>query len=88
MSLAGAGYYRRMSPPPPYELVAFFILVAMIIVAHGWWCLSRGIYHARSLRVVREESPIEFWFWQVLQFAAAGLLIGGAGALVLQPIPR
>jgi len=68
--------------------VAFFILAGTGIVAHAWWCLSRGVYHARHLRVVRAESPIEFWFWIVLQLLFATLMVVAGLAMLVVPMVR
>ena len=74
-----------MRADPPYELVVFFIVAAIGIAGHAWWCLSRGVYHARRLRVVRAESPIEFWFWLGFQLLFAASMLGCGIALLFAP---
>ena len=69
-------------------LVAFFIVAGTGIVAHAWWCLSRGVYHARHLRVVRAESPIEFWFWIAFQLLFAAFMMVAGFAMLVLPMVR
>ena len=58
--------------------------IAAIPVAHAWWCWSRGVYHARSLRIARAERPIEFWFWMGTNLVLSLLMMVAAAAMLFR----
>ena len=67
----------------PMGEAIFLVLLALLPLGHAWWCWSRGVYHARSVRVVRAERPIEFWFWMGTNLVLGGLMLATAAAIVL-----
>ena len=67
----------------PIGNFVFLALLATIPLAHAYWCWTRGVYHARSLRVVRAESPFEFWFWMISNLFLGGAIMFAAAATIL-----
>ena len=69
--------------PISWDAVAGTAVIGLIIFAHLIWCLKRGRYVARLVRVERAEEPLTFWFFIALSVLLVSILWGGTVAMLV-----